>query len=744
MKKKIIASMLVAVMIVLMLVGCGTYDFTEENLDEYVTFDYDALMEGLGKIEIEDADFTGDPNTRKEKIVENIFSAISATVKSDAKTFEDDKLESGKVGERDIVYFCYYATDKDGNIFYFSNMNESSITSSSTAAKHVVELGSDEDEDSFLGKVIEALKGYDFGENGGYSMSTSTDLDDTKVKEGDTVVVSYTVTWNTYKKDENGQSVIDKTYKKVATYERLLVSAESENKIGKYLSSLLGDEKNVVNVGSKVSKNEVKDGKDTKNFSHEIEIDGVKHTYSDLKIVWKEEKAGAPVSFTYKPYTSDEKVTPDNLHNSGDDSKVNLKDKELTYHIYPVYHLSVPTEVNAYNILRYVLGSKIGSSTIEALSGEDYKNDGKTVKALVEALTKVYDEDYEKDSELAKLLKAYEDAAKLVKDKGDKATETQKKDAEEKELAYLKAQRAEIKSLCEKIAGATSTAEGAKPMSELLVEQHKENVEHSLADAYANAVTESVEKAVYELIFKNEKVAKLTGEYPEKLVDDFKKQLYEKYEYNFYKGTDSATNKSNYSKYNGDLEKYMLDATGAKTANITTDQAIEKEAKEAIGPLLILYACAKECAKHGAADKVVEFIKADIAAGLYEPIYADDATDKEKKEADKEAKENKEKALENGRLFLIDNDAIKAYKKSIGRAAYRSYEKDYGETNLRASLQFDNLFDYLTGINYEKSEDDHIHAKTFTKEGSDFIYLDFRMVDYQVKVENAEDTEADK
>ena len=54
MKKRIIASMLVVVMLVLALVSCGTYDFTEENLDEYVTFDYDAFVKGLGEIEIEE------------------------------------------------------------------------------------------------------------------------------------------------------------------------------------------------------------------------------------------------------------------------------------------------------------------------------------------------------------------------------------------------------------------------------------------------------------------------------------------------------------------------------------------------------------------------------------------------------------------------------------------------------------------------------------------------------------------
>lgn len=290
MKKRIIASMLAVVMLVLALVGCGAYDFTEENLDAYVTFNYDALIDGLGKIEIEDGDYTGDPEIRKQKIEEEIFAAISKTVVNDATTLESDKLEAGKVGARDMVYFCYYATDPAGNIYYYSNMKESTITSSSTKAKHVVDLGDVDEEDGFLSRVAAAIKDYDFGANGenAYSMLTALDLDDTKVKAGQTVVVSYSLTWNTYKTDENGvvekdeagNPVIKETIKKEAAYERIVVAETSESEVGKYLASLIADGKSVVKVGSTVQKAEKdSEGKDILSSTHKITAaDGVEYT----------------------------------------------------------------------------------------------------------------------------------------------------------------------------------------------------------------------------------------------------------------------------------------------------------------------------------------------------------------------------------------------------------------------------------------------------------------------------------
>ncbi len=730
MKKKIIASLLVVVMLVLALVGCGAYDFTEENLDQYVTFNYDEFKAALGKIEIEDADFTGDPETRKEKIAEAIFSSIATTVKNEVKNYESDKLTTGTAGARDLVYFCYYATDAEGNVYYYSNMKESAITASATSAKHVIDLGNipADDKDAFLAKVGEALKDFNFGENGegAYDMSTAVDLDDLKVKAGNTVIVSYNVTWNTYKaeKDADGNPIIDKTYKQTAAFEKLVIDAESENALAKYIAGLLASDKNTVKVGANVkyydeaAKSEVS--------SHKITASGTEYTYSNLKIEFLENKAGTPVDFTYKQYTSKTEVAPDNQYDSG--TKVDLKDKELTYHIYPVYRLSVPTELTAFNIIRYAIGSSIASSGLEIFKSEDYKNGEKTVKALVEELGKVYSETYDAESNLGKLKKAYDDAAKIVKDKGDKATDEQIAAEESTLLAYRKAQRGEIVSLAEKICAATSSKTDAKAIGEEIISQYNSDVEHGLKEKYETAITESVEKAVYEILFNNEKVAKLTGKYPEKVLEDFEEQLYESYEYEFYKGKYNST-ESNYAHYLGDLDKYLLDATGAKKANITIEAAIEKEAKEAIGPLLIMYACAKALDADGVSSTVVEYINKDIAAGAY-----DEQTDDVKAEA-----------VENAKNFLVTDEVFKAYKKSLGRAAYRNYEAAYGEINIRASLQFNRLFYYLTSTELVKDEDaGHVHSVVVSKGEDDFLYIKFRTITYTIKAEKTESDSADK
>ena len=731
MKKKIIASLLVIVMTVLALVGCGAYDFTEENLDQYVTFNYDEFKAALGKIEIEDADFTGDPETRKVKIAEKIYSSIATTVKNEASKYESDKLTTGAAGERDLVYFCYFATDADNNVYYYSNMKESTITASSTSAKHVIDLGNipADDKDAFLAKVGEALKNYDFGADGenAYDMSSSVDLDDLKVKAGNTVIVSYNVTWNTYKaeNDADGNPVIDKTYKKEAAFEKIVVDANSESELGKYLATLVAGDKNTVKVGANVKYFDAATNSELS--THKITVDGVDYTYSALKIEFLEEKAGTPVDFKYTQYTTKTEVEPDSLHDK--DIKNDLKDKELTYHIYPVYRLSVPTEINAFNVIRYAIGTGLSSSGLEIFDDEAYKNGDKTVKALVEELVKVYAENYDAESDLGKLKKAYDDAAKIVKDKGDKATDAEIEAEDTTLLAYRNGQRAEIIALVEKICAATSTADGAKAITEVIVDQYKVDVEHGLKEKYETSITEAVEKAVYELLFNNEKVAKLTGKYPEKLLEDFEEQIYESYEYNFYKGKYNST-ESNYAHYDGDLDKYLLDATGAKAESITIEAAITKEAKEAIGPLLILYACAKALDADNVSSKVIEYIEADIASGAY----------------DEQTEEVKAEALDNAKNFLVTNDVFKAYKKSLGRAAYRSYEAAYGEINIRASLQFNRLFYYITSTELVKDEDaGHVHSvvtKVTDSEGKEFYYIKFRTITYSIKAEKTESESA--
>ena len=194
----------------------------------------------------------------------------------------------------------------------------------------------------------------------------------------------------------------------------------------------------------------------------------------------------------------------------------------------------------------------------------------------------------------------------------------------------------------------------------------------------------------------------------------------------------SSTSESNYKHYKGNLQSFLYDKTGAKdylstagSEKAAIDAAIEKEAKDAIEPLLKLYAAAKALNDHGAADKVVEFVNADILDGAYKARYEDNdlLSAKENKEAkelaEKNAEQNEEDAKENASKFLITDKVFKEYKKSIGSSAYRSYEKQYGEINIRASLQFNRLFYYLTCTDLDDGEEESSIAYTTPAEGED-------------------------
>ncbi len=752
MKKRIIATVLVVVMLVLTLASCGTFSFADENLDNYVSFNYERFMEELKKIEIEDGDFTTDESVRLQKIDEAIYAAMADTVIAEAKNYEADKLETGVVGERDIVYFCYYATDADGNVFFYSDMKESAITATSTASAHVVELAADNDK--LLGKIAEAVAGFDFGTDGakkGYSILVAGDFAtdaEKRVQVGDTVVVSYDRENNVY--GEDGQ-LTGKDDKK-ANFEVLEINAESTNILAKKIYELLTAENsasNTVNVGSAIKIPSGTEGTST-TTTIEIEDNGVKYAYSNVTVQWKLDKtyANSEVTFKYTPYDDENKVEPDGLHTDSTDAKIDLKDKELTYHVFPVYRLALPNEINAVNILRYAFADKISATSFEVFENDAYKHGETAVKAIVEQLVKLYDEEYDSGSELANLLKAYDDAQKAVKDAGDDVTAEQEKARDDAQTAYVVAQRAAILEKINLIAAAANTANAEETVAAAVIEQYKKDTRHSLREKYDTHITEAVESAVYNLIFNDDNIVQVIA-YPEELVEEFYVHLYESYEHEFYKGkykassSSTASSESNYSHYNGDLEAYLLVATGATANKTTVEAAIEQEAKDAIAPLLKLYAVSKRLDAEGVAAKVVEYIQDDIDAGAYDAEYADDATEKQIKKAQEAAEENKAEALENGAKFLVDEEVFKEYKKALGSSAYRTYEQQYGEINIRASLQFNRLFYYLTSTELAKGEDDeHPHAEYVDIIDADGNVIDtklkFRNITYTLKAEDAE------
>ena len=219
----------------------------------------------------------------------------------------------------------------------------------------------------------------------------------------------------------------------------------STTPLAAHIAALIGKEKTTVKVGANVKDYNTETS--TEITTHEITVDGEKVSYSSLKIEYLVENEGAPVEFTYVPYTVKTDVAPDSLYGKNK-GKVDLKDKEITYHIYPVYRLSIPAEITAFNVVRYAVGTGLSSSGLEIFKSEEYKNGDKTVKALVEELAKVYKENYDAESDLGKLKKAYDDAAKVVKDKGDSATDEQIEKKETTLLAYREGQRAAIIDYC--------------------------------------------------------------------------------------------------------------------------------------------------------------------------------------------------------------------------------------------------------------------------------------------------------
>ena len=740
MKKRIVALILTVVMSLLTLASCGSFDFVEEDLTAYASFDAAKFMDDLKKLEIEDGEFTTDEATREKILAATVYNAI--VDKLLAQRDEDDRKTEGKLGAGDVLYFVYYATDADGNMFFGSDMNESSITASSTKGNHVVRLDDylEGEDDEFLKLVADAVNKADLDiKDYVYSMLSKTELeteaadalketkpdatDDEiknakaeaiKVKVGKKYYISYTVTHE----ETNEEGVTTKVTEKVA-YE--LVTLTTDNEFTKQILDAV-----TANVGGTVAP------KAPITVTKTVDDKEVTYDYSEVKILWEVDGEVNPmVTFEYTPYDTKKEVTPDSLYASG--KKIDLKDKALTYHICPVYFLEAPAfeAITGADVLYYINGSSLSDTSYEAFEDveglEDLLKDVKSVFATTEKDNKFYAE----GTELAKLLKAYNDVG------GTNPTTEQKADNTKAKEALTEGQNAELKKVVEKIAALTVDG---KTLATLVLDEYKDNTKHSLKESYDSDIVSKVRQEVLDLIYES---VKLNGQYPEKLLKEYVDHLYESYEYTYYTGDFDKTT-SNVKKY-ATLNDYLV-ATLKVSGVDKIGEAIEKEAKEAIEPIIKIYVVAKGIEKYAVAD-MPGYIQADIDAGVYEineeeyRDYYGDKADKKIAEAKKNAEENKKAALEEATMFLIDDAYMRRYKREVGSAFYRQQIDAYGEINLRTALQFNKIFYYLTCTEIEMNDDEgHVEIQ-YTKD--DNIRLDFRTVDYTIKVETEED-EADK
>lgn len=778
MKKRIIASILACVMILLALCSCGAnkFDFAE-NSSEYAKVNLEEFKKALAALEIEDADFTTDEATRADKVIYNILGTLTSNIIK--ATTDEEKSTSGTITGRDVLYFCYYITySKDGKDYVFSGsqMKPSTITASSTAGNHVVELAVvKNNEDAKFGNALYDALVEKFGADENGKLNDIVLSDDTKdlfydiysgtdkaVKAGDKIVVSYTrqlVVGDDATEDEKAEAA--KTEKVLYTVDKPLVldkTAEGITADEAALIDIILGEGMTSNVGEVIYKtNTLEDGKtETQKVFENITVGDKTYKYSNIKIEWKIDKMAEPlVSFDYELTSSlieeNNAIHSSATHGDSNDKITVAKGEKVTYHIYPVNYISIP-EISAVSILKEIFGKNIGTDKLDIFASEEYKNGDTTVKALVETLKKIWAEDTAVINPLknADESKTLEQLAKDEKDAADKLKAANKTDENYADLeaaskaatkAFDDALEYNIDEQIKKIAEAKKGEESA---ADAIVKEYKEFVYDQLKTAYDDEIIKNVGKAVWALVDKYVTV----DNYPAEMVEEFYEHIYEEHEYNFYNGKyNTTTGESNYSHYDANLEEYLADVTDATNGDYKT--AITEDAKEYLKPILQVYALAKALEDSNIKNTVVEYINKDKEQGKYTVHSHEGHNHSEAEgEAEQESLDREfnylKSAAENGD-FLVDEDAVKAYKKYLGKTEYNSRVDYYGEVNILAGLQLGRVMDYLLSVNvsYDEEGEMSYNYKTVGEGEDAVVVIDFRTLSYTIKAETNSDSDSD-
>ena len=542
MKKRILGLLLVVAMLVCTLASCG-YSYIDDDMNNYASFDFEAFKTALLALEIKDGAFSADETKRDKLVNDEILIALSGA--GTKKT--DGKLKAGDVIA--YSYYCTYGTptgssaeDLAAYTVYASNMKGT--------APIKLQLGLSDathDADSFAYKLYQAVKDYEFkasteteaGNNYGVTVSSSD-----KVAWNDVVYVTYTKTWSTTTGDVTTEHSF--TYTNLRLVNKVTVEGanpQADPFFEKFLDKSVGS---------------------VANFT--LEDGGITYSYSDVKINWIVENDIEPIVITHTPYkatTSVETVEKNNKTTEGTPGKVDLKDKELTYYIYPVHFEETP-ELDYKSIIEELLGKNIttdvfsddtlalknGDITFETLINGDSSS---TEAAMKDSLYTIFYYIEDPDSHTD-----YDKDAKV----GEKNSE---KEITERYEGYLKTRLEKIGA----IAG----------IADKIVEDYVKYTYDGLNDKYISEIKVNVVDKLFHLIDEKVVIKDDGKSLPKKAVEEIYDILVENHEAAFYTGTttvDGAT-VSNYSKY-GTFKNYLCETKredGEETAP-TDDEALAR------------------------------------------------------------------------------------------------------------------------------------------------------------------------
>ena len=519
MKKRILALALVLVTLVTVLTGCA-YRYDKKDMSQYVTVadDYKGLLDFLTSITIEGDDFgpyTEGSTVRDDKVLEK----IDATLADKITTGDDKKLKEDAVyGLRQQIFYAFYCTDKDGNIFETKNMDGAKLAKFLSNPTYVngaatEELALDSD---LLKAIFAAIKDKKVTEYA-YESKTTGDL-----KEGDTVFVTYKYT---YVKD-------GKTVTVESEYMPLVVPAAAEDAEGAGATKI-----EHLLVGKKVTD----------------KIENVKFTDKDLgecsvtsMTVHFKVEAGKEIEVSFTATAAKEYTNAADA--KGDKIKVN-KDDVITYHVYPAYAYAVEA-FDATAIIKTVYGDAISTSSLDIFT------ENEKMKPLVE--------------EVSKLKTAYDQANSKVTSAGSSATQAQKdtRDNAKKELD------AAVEALPGKLLATDEKA------AEAIVDAYKKTVYDSLESAYDTEIRKQLAAKIWGWIEENVKVD--TENLPKTAVKEAKERILAAHKNSYYTGQDSTEKKAYIELYKTFDEYLAAVAYKEKDVDAEVDKEAKAEVADII------------------------------------------------------------------------------------------------------------------------------------------------------------------
>ena len=818
MKKRIIATILLVVMVLGTLASCGSYKFSDEKSFgdyAYVT-DYNALLTALKNIVVDDVDFAIDETERLETVKDQIYGKLADVLVKNASS----KKTTGTVGEYDVVDYYYYCTvEVDGVTYKF---DYAKMVGSASQMK--LPLYDKSEAGSVNKGIYDTLKGTELTDDTVRKLITAG-----TAKNEKTYIVSYKV--KSEDLDASGNTVASEEETTVS-YE--IITIDTTKALDYFLvngkkpaEGTTHDTTNRPSIGTSSSNVKTFELETTENLAAGATKKVT--TYTDFTIYCQVEKEGTEKTFTYT--NEDEREITTAIANG--ETKLQTitvpADAVITYHVYPAARYEfTTTDVTADQIVRDILGSAIKANSISIFSDEDlkytykvldyvryteaegdhkvgdikYDADGNieyvvtkddagaditkeaTLKEIVEALVKEYANDATKayaEVEAVKTAKAaldaateelkakeeayntakaaYDAAKKAVEDAGDNATdeqktaltnaETAKTDAENAKTAattaktnansaLTKAQndtkKAKVEVLTRHLLSGTRTKDEAtvNATDDIVAAYTKDNYA-TLEAAHDKALTEAIGKEVWE-IFEANVTVDLDHKDLKSTLKKYKDTLYEQYEYQYYKGT--TNNASNYSQYDS-VEEYIKAAIKKETGKtvLDVDKTLTEMAKDSLKDQLIVYAVAKALVDHDADANYATWIaeNKDEWEAMYKHSYEHGDSELSDEEIQEKFDEYYEAVENEAANLLVTNKVMKEYKKEVGRAQYNLYVDNYGEENLRMTLQFTRLMNFILYTDY--TEDTHAAHDGEYKIAYSGNKIAYRFIEYKLQSE---------